>query len=63
MKQILQDFGLNFDHIPIKCDNTSAISLSKNPIQHSYTKHIEMRHHFLKDHMMKSDIILEFVRT
>ena len=61
MKQTLQDFGLKFDHIPVKCDNTSAISLSKNPIQHSSTKHIEMRHHFLKDHMMKSDVILRGV--
>jgi hypothetical protein len=51
MKQTLEDYGLKFDHIPIKYDNTSAISLSKNPIQHSRTKHIELRHHFLKDHI------------
>jgi len=61
MKQTLKDFGLVFDHVPIKCDNTSAISLSKNPIQHSHTKHIEVRHHFLRDHMTKRDIALEFV--
>ena len=42
MKQQLQDFLLHYDHIPIKCDNTSAINLSKNPIQHSRTKHIEI---------------------
>lgn len=45
------------------CDNTGATSLSKNPIQHSYTKHIEGRHHFIRDHMLKGDIILEFVST
>lgn len=42
MKQQLEDFDLHYDHIPIKCDNTSAINLSKNPVQHSQTKHIEI---------------------
>ena len=63
MKQILEDFGLIFYHITIKCDNISAISQFKNHIQHSRTKHINVRHHFLIDHMMKSDIELEFVNT
>jgi hypothetical protein len=40
MKQQLEDFKLKFDHIPIRCDNTSAINISKNPILHSRTKHI-----------------------
>ena len=54
---------MHYDHIPIKCDNTSAIYLSKNPVQHSRTKHIEIRHHFLRDHVQKGDILLEFVNT
>ena len=62
-KQTLSDFGLTFSHVPIKCDNTSTISISKNPMQHSRTKHIEIRHHFLIDHAQKGDITLEFVRT
>ena len=49
--------------MPIKCDNTSVISISKNLVQHSRTKHIEIRHHFLRDHAQKSDIILGFVST
>ena len=40
MKQTLSDFGLAFSHVPIKCDNTSAISISKNLVQHYKTKHI-----------------------
>ena len=49
--------------ISIKCDNTSAINLSKNPIQHSRTEHIEIRHHFIRDHVQNEDILLEFVPT
>ena len=61
MKQTLSDFNLIFEHVPIKCDNISAINISKNPVQHSRTKHIEIRNHFLRDHAQKSDITLEFV--
>jgi len=53
MKQQLEDFKLKFDHIPISCDNTSAINISKNPILYSRTKHIEIRHHFIRDHVQK----------
>jgi len=63
MKQQLMDYGVVLDHIPIKCDNTSAINLSKNPIQHSRTKHIEIRHHFIRDHVLKGDCVLEFVES
>ncbi|CAL0307911.1 unnamed protein product [Lupinus luteus] len=63
MKQQLKDFGLKLEKIPIKCDNTSAINLSKNPVLHSRTKHIEIRHHFLRDHVQKGDCVLEFVET
>nr|CAN80699.1 hypothetical protein VITISV_000889 [Vitis vinifera] len=57
------DFNLIFEHVPIKCDNTKAINISKNLVQHSRTKHIEIRHHFLRDHAQKGDITLEFVST
>jgi len=63
MKQQLSDYEIFLDNIPIRCDNTSAINLSKNPIQHSRTKHIEIRHHFLRDHVQKRDCVLEFVDT
>ena len=63
MRQQLSDYGLMLDHIPICCDNTSAINLSKNPILHSRTKHIEIRHHFCRDHVQKGDCVLEFVET
>ena len=61
MKQTLRDYGIKLDQIPILCDNTSAINPSKNPIQHSRTKHIEIRHHFLRDHVKKGDVVIKFV--
>lgn len=45
MKQILSDFGL-FAHVYIKCDNTSAINISKNMVQYSRTKYIERKTSF-----------------
>ena len=63
MKQTLRDYGIILDQILILCDNTSAINLSKNPIQHSRTKHIEIRHHFLRDHVQKGDVVIKFVST
>ena len=63
MKQTLSDFNLFFEHVPIKCYNTSVINILKNLVQHSRTKHIEIRHHFLREHAQKGDITLEFVST
>ena len=61
MKQILSDFGLLFALVHIKCDNTSAINISKNMVQYYRTMYIERRCHFLRDHVWKGDITLEFV--
>ncbi|KAL3010727.1 hypothetical protein AAZX31_07G159800 [Glycine max] len=63
MKQQLSDYGIVLNHIPIKCDNTNAINISKNPVLHSRTKHIEISHHFIRDHVLKGDVVLEFVDT
>jgi len=61
LKQQLSDFGLSLSKIPLKCDNTSAIHLSKNPVQHSRTKHIEIRHHFIRDHVSNGDCEVQFI--
>src|SRR6202047_4867244 len=63
MKQELEHYGLKYDHIPVYCATTSAIDLSQNPIQHSRSKHIEVRHHFIRDHSRKGDIELIFVSS
>ncbi|WVZ93392.1 hypothetical protein U9M48_039374 [Paspalum notatum var. saurae] len=58
MKATLSDFGLRFGSIPLLVDSTSAISVAKNPVLHSRTKHIDVRFHFLRDHYEKGDIDL-----
>ena len=63
MRQTLSDFGCEYTKIPLLCDNESAIKLANNSVQHSRTKHIDIRHHFLRDHETKGDIALSHVRT
>ncbi|WVZ49392.1 LOW QUALITY PROTEIN: hypothetical protein U9M48_000758 [Paspalum notatum var. saurae] len=63
MKATLSDFGLRFGRIPLLVDSTSAISVAKNPILHSKTKHIDVRFHFLRDRYEKGDIDLIHVST
>ena len=63
MRQTLSDFGCEFSKVPLLCDNESASKLANNPVQHSWTKHIDIRHHFLRDHEAKGDIAIRHVRT
>ncbi|GJV95266.1 hypothetical protein Tco_1546843 [Tanacetum coccineum] len=63
MKQALVDYDINLDDIPVLCDNKGVIELSKNPVLHSRTKHIEIRHHFLRDNIQKGNISIEKVSS
>jgi hypothetical protein len=56
MKTLLGDYRFFQDTMIINCDNTSAINISKNPVQHSQTKHIDIRHHFLRD-LVESEVV------
>jgi hypothetical protein len=58
----MSDFG-EYTHVPLQCDNTSAISVAKNPVLHSKTKDIESRYHFLRDNIEKGKIALINVPT
>ncbi|XP_042757656.1 secreted RxLR effector protein 161-like [Lactuca sativa] len=60
MKTQLMDYGYKMLRIPIYYDSESAIAISHNPIHHSKTKHIELRYHFIKDHILKGNIELIF---
>ena len=63
MKQTLKDFGCELTKIPLLCDNESAIKLANNLVNHSRTKHIDIRHHFLRDQEAKGDIIIHHMST
>ncbi|GJV71437.1 retrovirus-related pol polyprotein from transposon TNT 1-94 [Tanacetum coccineum] len=59
----LTDYGFHFDKIPMYCDSKAAIAISCNPVQHSRTKHIDVRYHFIKEQVEKGIVELFFVRT
>ncbi|GJY86804.1 retrovirus-related pol polyprotein from transposon TNT 1-94 [Tanacetum coccineum] len=61
MRSQLTDYGLGFNKIPMYCDNKSAIALSCNNVQHSRSKHIDIRFHFIKEHVENGVIELYFV--
>jgi hypothetical protein len=59
----MRDFGVRFERVPLMCDNTSAISVSKNLVFHKKMRHIERIHHFLRDHIEKGDIEMRYIDT
>nr|GEU74089.1 hypothetical protein [Tanacetum cinerariifolium] len=63
MRTQLQDYGLHYYNIALYCDSQLAIAISCNPVQHSHTKHIHTRYHFIKEHVKNGIIELYFVRT
>jgi hypothetical protein len=63
MKATLNDFGIKFKKVPLFCDNESAVKLTNNLVQHSRTKHIDVCHHFIRDHKQKGDISIENIGT
>ena len=64
MKQTLTDIQVEYDDpIPIYCDNTSTINISKNPVMHSKTKHIPIKYQFLREYVAEKNIIFEYVGT
>ena len=64
MKQTLIDIQVEYDEpIPIYCDNTSVISILKNPVMHSKTKRIPIKYHFLREQVVEKNIRVEYVGT
>jgi hypothetical protein len=59
----MRDFRVIFERVPLMCDNTSAIFVAKNAIFHKRMKHLEVRHHFLRDHVEKRDIEMRYIDT
>ncbi|GJR69644.1 retrovirus-related pol polyprotein from transposon TNT 1-94 [Tanacetum coccineum] len=62
MRTQILDYGYKYNIIPMYCDSKSAIAISCNPVQHSHTKHIDIRYYFIKEHVEKGTVELYFVR-
>ncbi|GKC72324.1 retrovirus-related pol polyprotein from transposon TNT 1-94 [Tanacetum coccineum] len=63
MRTQLLDYGYKYNRIPMYCDSKSAIAISCNPVQHSKRKHIDIRYHFIKEHVEKGTVEIYFVGT
>ena len=63
MRQTLKDYSVTCEKVHLLSDNESAIKISLNPVQHSKTKHIDIRHHFIRDHIKQGDIEVLFINT
>ncbi|GJR23857.1 retrovirus-related pol polyprotein from transposon TNT 1-94 [Tanacetum coccineum] len=63
MRTQLLDYGYKYNRISMYCDSKSAIAISCNPVQHSKTKHIDIRYHFIKEHVEKGTVEIYFVGT
>ncbi|CAM8934575.1 unnamed protein product [Rhodiola kirilowii] len=63
MKQMMSEYGVEQKEMTLYFDKMSAISISKNPIQHSMTKHIDIRHHFIGELVEQKVVTLKHVST
>jgi hypothetical protein len=60
---LYERFGVIFERVPLMCDNTNDISVAKTPIFHKRMRHLERRHHFLRDHIEKGAIEMRYINT
>ncbi|TQD95392.1 hypothetical protein C1H46_018987 [Malus baccata] len=64
LRFVLTDFGEEqVEATPLLCDNTSAIAMSKNPVFHQKTRHINRKYHFIRDAIQDGTIELHYCRT
>ena len=63
MRQTLRDYDYKFSKVPLLGDNESAIRMADNPVEHSRTKDIDFRYHFLREHQQRGDIEIAYVST
>ena len=55
--------GTELDSVDIFCDNQGAIALAKNPVKHSRTKHIDIRHHYVREQVENNFIVIYYVQS
>jgi hypothetical protein len=60
---IMRDFGVSFERVSLMCNNTNDILVAKNSVFHKRMRHLERRHHFLRDHVEKGDNEMRYINT
>jgi hypothetical protein len=64
LHQLFSELGVEIESPTlIFGDNVASIALAKNPVKHERTKHIDIKHHFLRDHVTKNNIKLAYIPT
>ena len=64
IRMLLRDFGLFLPHPPLLwCDNVSALAIATNPVFHACTKHIEVDYRFVREKVLRRDVMLKFIST
>jgi hypothetical protein len=59
----VRDFEVIFERVSLMCDNISAISVAKNLVLHKRMRHLDRRHHFLREHVENGDIAMRYIDT
>jgi hypothetical protein len=59
----MRDFGVSFERVSLMCNNTNDILVAKNSVFHKRMRHLERRHHFLRDHVEKGDNEMRYIDT
>uniref|UniRef100_A0A2N9ELB4 Reverse transcriptase Ty1/copia-type domain-containing protein n=2 Tax=Fagus sylvatica TaxID=28930 RepID=A0A2N9ELB4_FAGSY len=64
IRTLLKDLGIYLSQPPILwCDNISALAIASNPVFHARTKHIEVDFHFIRERVLRKDLVVKFVST
>uniref|UniRef100_A0A2N9HNG4 Reverse transcriptase Ty1/copia-type domain-containing protein n=1 Tax=Fagus sylvatica TaxID=28930 RepID=A0A2N9HNG4_FAGSY len=64
IRTLLKDLGVFLSQTPVLwCDNVSALAIASNPVFHARTKHIEVDFHFVRERVLRKDLVVKFVST
>lgn len=63
LKQLISEISMTPDIVKIHCDNRGALELAKNNVTSQRSKHIDIRHHFIREHVFNKNVVLEYMCT